>query len=81
MDSYFVEMILQMINPLSNDVRMVGIYGLGGIGKSRNKTTIAKVSFNHIASDFMITSFIANVRECSKSKGLLHLQKQLPRDC
>ena len=28
----------------------------------------------------MITSFIANVREHSKSQGLLHLQKQLHRD-
>ncbi|KAL6315879.1 hypothetical protein AAG906_012215 [Vitis piasezkii] len=73
MDDHSEEIISQMIDPLSNDVRMIGIYGLGGIGK----TTIAKVVYNQIASLFMITSFIANVREDSKSRGLLHLQKQL----
>ena len=76
MDSGFIEKIMQMIKPLSSDVHMVGIYGLGGIGK----TTIAKVLFNHIASDFMVASFMADVRENSKRNGLLHLQMQLLRD-
>ncbi|KAL6315853.1 hypothetical protein AAG906_012189 [Vitis piasezkii] len=65
-----------IIDLLSNDVRMVGIYGFGGIGK----TTIAKVLYNQIAAQFMIASFIANVREDSKSRDLLHLQKQLLQD-
>ncbi|RVW60037.1 TMV resistance protein N [Vitis vinifera] len=66
----------QIIDPLSNNVRMVGIYGFGGIGK----TTMAKVLYNRIGAQFMITSFIANVREDSKSRGLLYLQKQLLHD-
>eukprot|EP00261_Vitis_vinifera_P032198 XP_019073441.1 PREDICTED: TMV resistance protein N-like [Vitis vinifera] len=70
------EIFPQIIDPLSNDVRMVGIYGFGGIGK----TTMAKVLYNRIGAQFMIASFIANVREDSKSRGLLYLQKQLLHD-
>ncbi|KAJ9675805.1 hypothetical protein PVL29_024648 [Vitis rotundifolia] len=76
MDDRLSEIIPQMIDLSSNEVRMIGIYGLGGIGK----TTVAKVVYNRIAPRFMITSFIANVREDSKSRGLLHLQKQLLRE-
>ena len=39
MDCCLEEIIPKMIDPLSNDVRMIGIYGLGRIGK----TTIAKI--------------------------------------
>ena len=70
------EIFPQIIDPLSNNVHMVGIYGFGGIGK----TTMAKVLYNRIGAQFMITSFIANVREDSKSRGLLYLQKQLLHD-
>ncbi|KAL6316578.1 hypothetical protein AAG906_018833 [Vitis piasezkii] len=50
------EIFPQMMDSISNDVRMVGIYGLRGIGK----TTIAKVLYNLIVAQFMITTFIAN---------------------
>ena len=70
------EIFPQMMDSISNDVHMVGIYGLGGIGK----TTIAKVLYNRIVAQFMITTFIANAKEDSKSQGLLHLQKQLLHD-
>jgi AAA+ ATPase superfamily predicted ATPase len=58
----------------SNDVRMIGIYGLPGVGK----TTIAKVVFNMIAYRFEGSSFIENVRENSRTNdGVLQLQETL----
>ena len=55
---------------------MVGIYGFEEIGM----TTISKILYNRIVAQFMITSFLAKVREDSKSWGLLPLQKQLLND-
>ncbi|KAM3698951.1 hypothetical protein ACJW31_06G225400 [Castanea mollissima] len=57
----------------ANDVRMVGILGMGGTGK----TTIAKASYNKFYHHFEGKCFLHNVRETSKKHGLVHLQKQL----
>ncbi|WCJ30634.1 Disease resistance protein (TIR-NBS-LRR class) family [Euphorbia peplus] len=55
------------------DTRIVGIYGMGGIGKS----TIAKEVFNSLLYKFDISCFLDNVRELSKSRGIAYLQRQL----
>ncbi|XP_021810265.1 TMV resistance protein N-like [Prunus avium] len=56
------------------DVRMVGIWGIGGIGK----TTIAKAVYGSIAHKFEGQCFLANVREMSSMpNGLVQLQNNL----
>ncbi|XP_057436990.1 disease resistance protein RUN1-like [Lotus japonicus] len=57
---------------------MVGIWGMGGLGK----TTTAKAIFNQIHRKFMCTSFIENIREVCEndSRGHMHLQEQLLSD-
>ncbi|KAL8105978.1 disease resistance protein RPV1-like isoform X2 [Apium graveolens] len=57
----------------SDDVRMIGIFGIGGIGKS----TIARALYNFVADKFDYKIFIANVRENSIKLGLEELQKQI----
>ncbi|XP_059455222.1 disease resistance protein Roq1-like [Corylus avellana] len=57
-----------------NDIRMVGILGAGGIGK----TTIAKAIYNSMASQFEGSCFLENIRENSKHKSdLVKLQNTL----
>uniref|UniRef100_A0A6N2L7I2 ADP-ribosyl cyclase/cyclic ADP-ribose hydrolase n=1 Tax=Salix viminalis TaxID=40686 RepID=A0A6N2L7I2_SALVM len=57
----------------SNDVFMVGIWGIGGIGK----TTVAKAIYNEIADQFEGSSFLANVREMAKQNKVAELQQTL----
>ncbi|GKB72301.1 TMV resistance protein N-like protein [Tanacetum coccineum] len=69
-----VKKIYSLLKIGSNDVRIVGIYGMGGIGKS----TIAKSFYNSSFHRFEGSCFLANVREVSKQpNGLVRLQKQL----
>ncbi|PRQ37873.1 putative TIR domain, P-loop containing nucleoside triphosphate hydrolase [Rosa chinensis] len=61
----------------SNDVRVVGILGMDGMGK----TTVAKAIYNQFYHDFEGKSFLANVRETTKqTNGEVLLQEQLLSD-
>ncbi|KAF7849735.1 hypothetical protein BT93_L0340 [Corymbia citriodora subsp. variegata] len=69
-----VENVKSLLSMDSDDVRMIGIWGTGGVGK----TTISKAVYNSIADQFNGCSFLANVRETSsRPDGLVHLQKKL----
>lgn len=64
-------------NHPSNDVVIVGIWGMGGIGK----TTIAKAIYNEIGRSFEGRSFLANIREVwEQENGQVSLQQQLLYD-
>ncbi|XP_048141442.1 TMV resistance protein N-like [Rhodamnia argentea] len=68
-----VEDILRLLDNDPSATQIVGIHGMGGIGK----TTLAKVVYNKLSHQFHHRSFIADIRESTRRKGISCLQNQL----
>ena len=68
-----VEKLKSYLTIESNDVRIIGIWGPGGMGK----TALARVVYRMVSNKFDACCFIENVREESKKCGLCKLQKRL----
>ncbi|XP_028751311.1 TMV resistance protein N-like [Neltuma alba] len=76
-DNRMQEVITMLQNHPSEDVVMVGIWGMGGVGK----TTIAKAIYNKIGHKFEGRSYLPRIRKVwNQREGKVRLQNQLLSD-
>ncbi|CAN1265951.1 Disease resistance protein L6 [Linum perenne] len=71
---HHVEKVVKLLDEDSGGVKVVGIHGMGGLGK----TTIATAVYNEISSRFNRCSFLQDVRETlQQHEGVVALQNKL----
>ncbi|KAJ4823707.1 hypothetical protein Tsubulata_027093 [Turnera subulata] len=72
-----IEKLKTLLAVNSNRIQVLGIYGMGGIGK----TTLVTALYNEVIGHYEHRSFIPNVREtCKQDDGMITLQKRLLSD-
>ncbi|KAM7515356.1 hypothetical protein LguiA_004939 [Lonicera macranthoides] len=71
-----IEEVTSLLNVESDAVRLIGIWGLGGVGK----TTLADAVFRRMKNKFQVAFYLEDFGEKSKRHGLRHLEKQLVND-
>ncbi|XVF65340.1 hypothetical protein PTKIN_Ptkin09bG0240200 [Pterospermum kingtungense] len=72
-----VKRVVELLSIGPEEVRIVGIYGMSGIGK----TTIAKAAYNMVCQGFEGCSFLSNIKdESHEPNGLARKQEQLLSD-
>ncbi|XP_039169643.1 disease resistance protein RPV1 [Eucalyptus grandis] len=64
-----VDEIMRMICTHDHETKIIGIHGIGGMGK----TTLAQIVYNQLSDDFCNCCFLSNVRETE----ITRLQNQL----
>ncbi|PRQ59647.1 putative transcription factor WRKY family [Rosa chinensis] len=72
MDSH-VEKMCSLLCLGGDDVRVVGVCGMPGIGK----TTIAKAVYDKLLCQFEHYCFLENVKDGFKNNGAIHMQEEL----
>lgn len=67
------EELMNLLNVKSNHIKVLGLHGMGGIGK----TTLSKALYNKLLNYFEYRCFIPNVREtATEDGGLVSLQNK-----